>query len=315
MLKLEALSMTQRDLKRLDIISKVSDRRLHQKEAGESLGLSERQIRRLKVRYEFSGAQGLIHGLRGRSSKRRRSQQDIDEIVKLYKKDYYDFGPTFASEKLHERDKISVSKESLRQLLIRNGLWSKKRNRKKHRKKRERRAHSGELLQMDGSHHDWLEGRGPKMVLMGYVDDATGKNYGQFYEYEGTLPAMDSLRKYIKRYGLPESIYFDRHSTYKNNNTKPSIEDELLGREALSQFSRALEELGIKFIYAHSPQAKGRVERSFLTHQDRLVKEMRLAKVDTIEEANKFLESYYLPRHNKKFEIEPLNEINRHCLT
>lgn len=165
---------------------------------------------------------------------------------------------------------------------------------------------------MDGSHHDWLEGRGPKMVLMGYIDDATGRCYGRFYPYEGTQPAMDSFRRYVKKYGLPQCIYFDRHSTYKNNNAKPTIEDQLHDREPLSEFARALDEMGVQFIHANSAQAKGRVERSFNTHQDRLVKELRLAHINTLEEANAFLERYYWNKHNQKFTVEAAKPADLH---
>jgi hypothetical protein len=166
------------------------------------------------------------------------------------------------------------------------------------------------MTQMDGSHHDWLEGRGPWLVLMGYIDDATGKVYARFYMYEGTIPAMDSFKRYIRKYGLPQSVYFDRHTTYKSTQ-KPSVEDELLNREALSQFGRALRELGVDFIHAHSPQAKGRVERLFRTFQDRLVKELRLAGIKTMEEANIFLESY-LPKFNMQFNVMAMEKGDMH---
>jgi hypothetical protein len=310
--KPEVLIMTQKDLNRLHIIKKVSESRLLQKEAGKLLKLSERQIRRIFKSFKLEGEKGLIHKLRGAESRHKRPVKEVGKILKIYRNNYYDFGPSFASEKLFEINGIKISNESLRQLLIKDGLWTKRRNCRKHRKWRERRAHFGELLQMDGSHHAWLEERGPKMVLMGYIDDATGNAWGRFYEYEGTRPAMDSIRTYIRKYGLPQCVYFDRHSTYKNNNAKLSIEDELNDVEPLSQFSRALKEMGIEFIHAHSPEAKGRVERSFSTHQDRLVKEMRLANIKTMEEANAFLENYYWPKHNKKFSIAPLKSTDLH---
>jgi len=168
---------------------------------------------------------------------------------------------------------------------------------------RERKAHRGEMVQMDGSHHDWLEGRGPKMVLMSYIDDATGWSWGLFYEYEGVYPAMDSLRRYLGLYGRPESTYFDKHSTYKTTR-QPDTEELLRGDQARTQFERALGELGIQAIHAHSPQAKGRVERSYRTLQDRLVKAMRLEGIRSLEEANRFLETYW-PKYNGKFAKEP----------
>jgi hypothetical protein len=157
------------------------------------------------------------------------------------------------------------------------------------------------MVQMDGSHHDWLESRGPKMVLMGYIDDATGKVFGRFYDYEGTMPAMDSFLRYATRYGLPVSLYLDKHSTYKGCGKRLTVEEELEGREeTVSEFGRAMEALGVKLIYAHSPQAKGRVERLFGTFQDRLVKEMRLRGIKSRDEANDFLDRY-LPGYNRKF--------------
>lgn len=163
---------------------------------------------------------------------------------------------------------------------------------------------------MDGSHHDWLEGRAPKMVLMDYIDDATSNVYGRFYDYEGTIPAMDSFKRYVKRYGLPQSVYLDKHTTYKSP-AKPTIEDDLAGRKPMSQFERAMNELGVEVIHANSPQAKGRVERGFGTLQDRLVKEMRLEGIKTKEDANRFLGSY-LPMHNKRFGVKAAMEGDLH---
>jgi hypothetical protein len=166
------------------------------------------------------------------------------------------------------------------------------------------------MVQVDGSHHDWFEGRGPECVFMGYIDDATGKPFGRFYPYEGTLPAMDSFVRYAKKYGIPVSIYLDKHPTYKSTK-KPAIEDELKNTEPLSQFARAVAELGVDVIYAGSPQAKGRIERLFNTFQNRLIKEMRLKGVKTIEEANKFL-AVYLPVYSKRFSINPANDTDLH---
>jgi hypothetical protein len=163
------------------------------------------------------------------------------------------------------------------------------------------------MLQMDGSHHDWFEGRGPKCVLMAYIDDATGRVYGRFYDYEGTIPAMDSFKGYIEKYGLPMSVYLDKHTTYKSWVRR----DEFQEVEPISQFGRALQELNVRKLHAHSPQAKGRIERLFHTFQDRVVKEMRLKGVNTIEEANRFLVSY-LPVYNRRFSVTPKKEENLH---
>jgi hypothetical protein len=194
--------------------------------------------------------------------------------------------------------------------MMAKGLWKRRRFRKEAHFWRERKHRLGEMVQMDGSHHDWLEGRGPRMVLMGYVDDATGRFYGRFYDHEGVYPAMDSLRRYIELYGLPLAIYLDKHSTYKT--TRQADMDELLKeKQAETQFERALGELGIKVIHAHSPQAKGRVERAFRTLQDRLVKEMRLARVKDLEEANRFLEGY-CQVHNRRYCAEALEPEDLH---
>jgi len=215
-----------------------------------------------------------------------------------------------AVEKLKERQNIILSKETLRKWLIEEGLRSKQRKSNKHRQKRERKRHFGDMVQIDGSHHDWLEGRGPKLVLMGYIDDATNKVYGCFYEYEGTIPAIDSLEKYIRRNGIPMSVYVDQHSTYKTQD-RDKWRAISFGKECLSQFERTCKELSITVIHAHSPQAKGRVERLFRTLQDRLVKEFRLSKINTLEQANRFLQ-VYLKKHNQKFSLQAYNSVNMH---
>jgi hypothetical protein len=210
-------------------------------------------------------------------------------------------------EKLLECDGITISDETLRRWLIEAGFWKKRRKRSAYRQWRQRKECFGQMVQMDGSHHDWLEGRGPKLVLMGYIDDATNTVYGRFYDYEGTKPAMDSFKGYVEKYGLPMSVYLDRHTTYKSSKKLTEWEDV----ESLSQFERALMELGVEVIHALSPQAKGRVERLFGVLQDRLVKEMRLKGIKTKEEANAFLEEY-LPRYNKRFKVCPANETDAH---
>ena len=230
--------------------------------------------------------------------------------MELYRQNYEGFGPTLAQEKLLERDGISISDETLRKWLLGAGLWKKRRKGRQHRQWRPRKDRYGEMIQVDGSHHDWFEGRGPACVLMGYSDDATGKVYGRFYEYEGTIPAMDSFRLYIRKNGIPVSLYMDKHSTYKSMG-KPTIEDDLNGTEPVSEFGRALKELGVELIHANSPQAKGRVERLFNTLQDRLVKEMRLRGISSIAEANEFLREY-LPIYNRRFAKKAAQTENLH---
>jgi hypothetical protein len=302
--------MRQKELKRLHIIHKVMEGELTQGEAAEILLLSERQIGRIVKRIREEGDNGIPHRSRGKESRRRLPQKLKDRVVVLYLQKYKGFGPTFTAEKLYEIDAIDLSKETVRKWLIEAGQRQKGRNPKTHRQWRERKWHSGQMVQMDGSHHDWFEGRRPKCVLMGYIDDATGRIYCRFHEYEGTIPAMDSFKRYIRAHGIPMSVYFDKHTTYKST-AEPSIEDEINGTEPLSEFGRALRELGVELIHAHSPQAKGRVERMFHTLQDRLVKEMTLRGINTIEEANKYVKNY-LSSHNKRFAVQPKEQNDLH---
>jgi transposase len=295
----DIVMLRQRDLKRLHVVHKVREGTLTQAEAAKMVELSERQIRRIVARIREEGDGGIQHRARGRQSNRKLPQKLKDRIIVLYRHKYQGFGPVLATEKLSELDGITVSDETLRTWLIESGEWHPRQKRKAHREWRPRKEHCGEMLQMDGSHHDWFEGRGPVCVLMGYIDDATGRVYGRFYAYEGTIPAMDSFKRYIRRYGIPMSVYLDKHTTYKSP-AKPTIEEEIEGKEPVSEFGRALTELGVQLIHAHSPQAKGRVERLFKTLQDRLIKEMRLRGIGSIEEGNRFL-AEYLPIYNRRF--------------
>ena len=292
------------EIKRYQVIRKVLDQQINQQDAAEYLRLTDRQIRRIVKRVREEGERGVIHKLRGKEGNRKIRIKFKEKVLDLYEKNYGDFGPTLASEKLWEREGIEVHDETLRLWLIKAGLWQEsKRKAKKDRTRRERKEHFGEMTQMDGSHHDWLEGRGSKLVLMGYIDDATNDFYGEFHDYEGTMPAMGGLKGYVKEYGLPRSIYLDKHSTYKNNRKYQYTDWPFRDEEELTQFGRACRQLGIELIFAHSPQAKGRIERVFKTLQDRLVKELRLANVRTLEEANVILRKY-LPIFNKKFRVQ-----------
>lgn len=300
----------QGELKRLHVIEKVLEGIVKQVEAAEILSLSGRQIRRIVKRIRSEGSRGIIHRSRGRPSNRRISHKIKERVIRLYRAQYKDFGPTLASEKLLERNGIRINDETLRIWLIEAGDWRKTRRRRRHRQWRERKHHEGEMVQMDGSHHDWFEGRRPECVLMGYIDDARGRVFGRFYDYEGTIPAMDSFKRYIKKYGLPLGVYLDKYKTYKST-AKPTLEDELNDEEPLSHFERALRELGVEVVHANSPQAKGRIERLFGTLQDRLVKEMRLRGIRTLEEANLFLEEY-LPIYNRRFSVSPIERGDLH---
>ena len=306
----ETITLTKRDAERLRVLHQVMEGVISQVYAGELLNITDRQVRTLLGRVREEGVKGLVHRSRGRESPRKMPEATADRIARIIRSRYPDFSPLLASEKLRERHRIEVSREKVRQVMMAKGLWKRRRFRKEAHFWRERRHRLGEMVQMDGSHHDWLEGRGPWMVLMGYVDDATGRFYGRFYDHEGVYPAMDSLGRYIGLYGLPLAIYLDKHSTYKTS--RQADTDELLAeKQAETQFERALGELGIQVIHAHSPQAKGRVERAFRTLQDRLVKEMRLGGVRTLEEANRFLDGY-CKVHNRRYGVEPLEPGDLH---
>lgn len=308
-MKKDVITMSRKEVRRLPIIHKVINKRLTQVNAAELLDLSDRQIRRIIHKIKAGGDAAITHGNRGQPSPLKLAVPVEEKIMGIVKKRYYDFGPTFAAEKLLECEGLKISKEKLRQLMIGHEINYPRRKKKgKIHQWRERKQCRGEMIQMDGSDHDWLEGRGPKLVFMGYIDDASSEIFGRFYEYEGTFPAMDSFRQYLATYGIPFSLYLDRHSTYKTSR-QPNLDEELKGEFAKTQFARMLNELGVKIIFALSPQAKGRIERTFETLQDRLTKELRLAGISTLEGANAFLEKY-LPKHNAHFSIKPFKNTN-----
>ncbi|KKL12638.1 hypothetical protein LCGC14_2533770 [marine sediment metagenome] len=293
------ITLSKREIERLRIIHRVMGKQMTQVKASELLGITDRQVRNIIDKIRNNGDGAIAHGNRGRVAANKMPAELEARIGGIVKRRYPDFGPKFASEKLEEREEIKISKEKLRQIMIAKGLWRVRRRRKEVHQWRERRAYYGEMVQMDGSHHDWLESRGPELVFMGYIDDATNRVFGFFYDYEGVYPAMDSFKRYISLYGLPKSLYLDKHSTYKTTR-QPDTDELLRGKVAETQFERACGELEIEVIHANSPQAKGRIERTFGTLQDRLIKELRLAGVRTKEEANPFLE-WYLPIYNERF--------------
>ncbi len=308
----DIIMMSPEELRRVSVINQAVKKLITQKDTAEVIGLSYRQTKRIVARVREEGDTGIIHKSRGKRGHRSIHEGVKDKALELCSKEYWDFGPTLASEKLQERDNIEVDHETLRRWLLATDKdkWGWQRKARPHRQWRQRKDYFGEMVQVDGSHHDWLEGRGPWLVFMEYIDDATGITFGRFYDYEGTMPAMDSLYRYILKYGIPQIIYIDKHSTYKSPK-KQTIEEQLRNVIPLTQFGRAAKELGIIVIYANSPEAKGRVERGFGTHQDRLVKEMRLAGIKTGDGANEFLE-WYLPKHNRKFSISPAKKGNLH---
>lgn len=306
----DIIKMNIKELKRLHVINKVLEKKMMQVEAAPILNITDRQVRRIIKRVKEEGEAGIIHRSRDRTSNRAFSEGVKENALMLYKDKYKGFGPTLASEKLEEIDNIKISDETLRLWLLAAGHWKRSRKSVKHHSWRPRKEHFGEMVLLDGSTHDWLEGRGPKLTLMGYIDDATGTCFGCFYDYEGTLPALDSLKKYIKKYGIPMKLYSDKHTTYRSPK-KLTVEEELQGVKSQSQFERAVAELGVELIHANSPQAKGRIERLFGVFQDRLTKEMRLAGICNKETANEFLEQY-LPKYIKKFSVRAAKDANLH---
>ena len=310
MVREDRVIMSVTDLRRVSVIRQTREKQLTQVKAGALLGLTPRHIRRLMERVAQAGDQGLAHRGRGKPSNRRLPEPVKAQALRLYAQRYGDFGPTLAAEKLAEHHGLLLSDETLRGWLLAKGVTHFQRRKRPHRAWRERRAHVGALIQLDGSHHDWFEGRGPRSVLMAYIDDASSRVFARFYEYEGTIPAMDSFQRYIRQYGIPLAVYADQHSTYQSP-AKPTVEEQLAGVKPTSQFGRALGELGVELIPAHSPQAKGRVERLFKTVQDRLVKELRLAGVSTLEAANRFLDGY-LPIYNRRFSVQPAQPADLH---
>jgi len=307
----DIIAMSTKELKRLHLVKKAEEKLITQKEAAQMLTISERQFRRILSDFRTKGPKGLIHKLRDKPSHRKFEPDFSNTIATIYKKEFLGYKPTFFTEKLAEEYAISISKESARAILISHELWTPKKKKPRHRTKRERKHHPGELVQLDGSVHQWFLGKEGYCVLMLYIDDATSRVFARFYTYEGTIPAMDSFRRYISAYGIPLALYADRHSTYKNNNKKLSIEEQLAGIPAQTQFSRALSELSVSIIPAFSPQAKGRVERSFQTLQDRLCKELHRHKVSSLKDANTFLETF-LKDHNKRFSLKPARSVDLH---
>jgi len=300
----DRVEMSQRERDRLRVLHDVQNDRLSQAKAAELLKLSVRQVRRLQKRLVQVGDAGLKHGLRGRPSNRSCAAKFRERVLKAYRKKYPDFGPTLASEKL-TAEGLAVSADTLRRWLLAAGLWERRRRRDQHRQRRPRRCCFGELVQMDTSIHDWLEGRGEEMVLLTMIDDATSRVLGRFYPGDTVQAHMDLLGRWLKVQGRPVALYTDRHSIFQaQKRGQIDVEGE-------TQFSRALAELGIGLIRANSPQAKGRVERSFGTAQDRWVKELRLAKARTLDEANAVLEKL-LPEHNRRFSVAAAEPANAH---
>jgi transposase len=301
------LSMSTKELSRLEVVQRLSKKQMSQKEAGEILQLSTRQIKRLLKRYKKQGAAGLISKHRGRQAANRLSESVKKRALDLLRTKYQGFGPTLAHEKLVEKEKIKLSVESVRKLMIEENLWKSRKLKKivTH-QLRERRACFGELVQIDGSPHDWFEGRAEACVLLVFIDDATGKLVElQFVDSESFFSYAQAAEEYFKRYGKPIAFYSDKHGIFRVNQTSSGSGD------AITQFGRAMRELDIQIICANTPQAKGRVERANQTLQDRLPKEMRLLGISTREAGNAYL-SEFMQDFNQRFADEPRSEVNAH---
>lgn len=306
---MEKTKLTNQEQSKYDTIRSCIDREITNQEASNRLGVNIRQIQRLKRAIEESGEQGVIHGLKGKVAHNKTEEEIRDKVIDFLKeKKHIDFGPTFAQEKLINIG-ISRSVETIRSLMIENHIW-KSRTRHGpniHREWRERVSMYGELVQFDGSYHDWME-NGEEQCLLGAIDDATGDIVkAMFEDNEGVSAVFRFWLAYIEAHGRPQAIYLDKFSTYKINH-KAAIDNP----DWLTQFERAMQELDIRVICANSPQAKGRVERLFGTLQDRLIKEMRLVDIKDRETANKFLEEVYITDHNKRFSVIPKKQKNAH---
>ncbi len=305
--------MSKKEVNRFDIVSRLLRKEIRGVKAAELLNLSTRQVRTLKKNVRLFGPKGLIHGNRGKSSNRKIPIKKREKIVRLLHKRYSDFGPTFASEKLAEIHRIVYDQKTIRHIMIEENLWTPRKEKKKsiHHAWRKRKDSYGEMLQFDGSYHDWFEGRDGtiEQCLLAAIDDATGIVIkAQFAEHEGVLPVMGFWKDYLLGNGKPHSIYLDKFSTYKVNHKIASENPDVK-----TQFQRACNQLNIQPIFANSPQAKGRVERLFNTLQDRFIKELRLANISSVKEANLFLEKTFLPKFNDQFFVEPASKANFHC--
>ncbi len=309
----EVLNMSQKEINKHHVIRSVLEHKASQAEASRVLKLSTRQIKRLCAGVRARGARAVIHGLRGQPSNNRLDEELISQALSILHDPLWEgFGPVFARDKLKQFHGIVLSKETLRQVMRAAGLWQRRRRGNPHRSRRERRICVGMLVQLDGSDHDWFEGRGSRCVLLLYIDDATSRIlYAEFVKVEDTLTLMRGTWNYFKRWGRPIAWYVDRDSIYKVN-LSTNYEGKFHDEKPITQFTRAMGELGINVICANSPQAKGRVERSFNTHQDRLVKELRLRQIATIAEANRYLWREYIPRHNDRYAVAPASAGNLH---
>ncbi len=304
----ELLTMSKRELTRLEVMQRIKDKRLTQKEAAGMLGLSVRQVKRLYCAYKTQGAKGLVSARRGKESNNRLDEQVVQTAIDLIYKRYRDFGPTLAHEKLVEVHQLKISDESVRKIMIAEGIWKPKRaKRPEVHQMRERRARFGELVQIDGSDHAWFEERGPKCTLLVFIDDASGQLMELWFVPDETfLGYCEATQHYLERYGKPVALYSDKHGIFRVNQERP-----LGTTSGLTQFGRAMQELDIQIICANTPQAKGRIERANQTLQDRLVKELRLRGISDMESGNAYL-SEFREDFNRRFAVAPRSTLNAH---
>jgi len=302
------LTMSTRELTRLEVMQRLKEKRLKQQEAARQLGISVRQVKRLYRVYKAEGAKGLVSQRRGKASNHQIEPETVQKAIDLIYERYRDFGPTLAHEKLVEVHGVKISDEKVRQLMIAEGIWKPKRAKKPPvHQMRERRACFGELVQIDGSDHDWFEGRAPRCNLLVYIDDASGQLLELwFVPEETTFAYFAASRHYFERYGKPVAFYSDKHGIFRVNREQTSGLSD-----GITQFGRAMQELDIQIICANSPQAKGRVERANQTLQDRLVKELRLQGISDIDTANAFLPQFR-EDFNRRFAVQPRSSHDAH---
>ena len=286
------LTMSQRELDRLQIVKKIESKELTVEQGAGLIGISPRQTYRVLKKIKEEGSKGIIHKLRGKNSNRGYPEELKKQVIRIYRSSYDDYGPTLFSEQLTENHNISIDHETIRRWLRAEAITTSLRRKRPHRKKRERRSCFGEMLQFDGSHHDWFEGRGAECCLLNCVDDSTGRVYLRFAISENTQDVLKTLWEYVNKYGIPRSIYTDRYKVYK-------------AEGKLTDFGRAMKELKVETIYANSPQAKGRVERVNRTLQDRLIKALRAEGISNIAEANRYIRKKFLKKYNSRFAINP----------
>ncbi len=304
----ELLTMSKREITRLEVMQRLKEKRLTQKEAAGMLRISTRQVKRLWRAYRKKGAKGLVSKRRGKPSNNRLDAGITQQALDLIKEKYEDFGPTLAHEKLTEVHQLQLSRESVRRIMIEEGVWKPKRAKRPFaHQMRERRACFGELVQIDGSDHDWFEGRGPKCTLLVFIDDATGQLLELwFVQHESFFAYCEASRHYFERYGKPLAFYSDKHGIFRLN------QEQTVGLgSGLTQFGRAMQELDIQILCANTPQAKGRVERANQTLQDRLVKELRLRDISDIDRANVFLPEFRQD-FNERFGVQPRSTHDAH---